>query len=204
MANINLNAIPTLWEDFELVYAVLAIEKEQAQLREMLVNNPLDSASGRLRACLAQKLQDLRARQVQRTPALESLMDDINGDTPEDARLFLPSQYQAIQRQELGLQALAHAEYVLRVGRAEDRLYALALLTRAGATLKQRRNQTAEGFLAVSKMQRQMDSYGRRIRAIAAAYNVHRSALLQLGLPANNVKVKRLRRGHLSGALAIF
>ncbi|KAJ7697400.1 hypothetical protein B0H17DRAFT_1197459 [Mycena rosella] len=120
MANINLNAIPTLWEDFELVYTALAIEKEQAQLREMLVNNPLDSASGRLRARLAQKLQDLRARQVQRTPALESLMDDINGDTPEDARLFLPSQYQAIQHQELGLQALAHAEYVLRVGRADS------------------------------------------------------------------------------------
>ncbi|KAJ7669580.1 hypothetical protein B0H17DRAFT_1183857 [Mycena rosella] len=67
--------------DFELVYAALAIEKEQAQLREMLVNNPLDSASGRLRARLAQKLQDLRARQVQRTAALESLMDDITYNT---------------------------------------------------------------------------------------------------------------------------
>ncbi|KAJ7642824.1 hypothetical protein B0H17DRAFT_1148767 [Mycena rosella] len=198
MSNIMPNA------DFELVHAILVIENKQLRVRKMLVDNAQESVVGLFRARVARDLFNIRAQQLLRAPRMSRLIEAFDVEKPEDARLFLPSQYQSIQQQELRLQTLGHAEYILRAGYAKNQLQSLRVLIRVFKTQKASMHVNAVGGMQLWQFRVTMAKTAKLIRATAEVYERHRSALLTLGLPANNQALQPLRRAHLSGGLPIF
>ncbi|EPS92648.1 hypothetical protein FOMPIDRAFT_1137502, partial [Fomitopsis schrenkii] len=117
--------------------------------------------------------------------------DDDEAGTPEEEPLALPSDFTSVEREELGLSALAVFEHRICMGHAHDLLSAIKLsLNHQGAFLADKKKH-ARGQKDNTRAQTQVRVAAARTRMLAEVFNYNRDRLLILsgsmtidGLPA--------------------
>jgi hypothetical protein len=152
-----------------------------------------------IRQSLYTEIEGLRTRLMQRVPTLEDHMKRIDPDKPEDAPVYLPSEFGVVERRAFKLEALAHLERELREVEA---LAALEELRTAIRTLNwnlKTKQTDIHGIQANTRAAKFLKALSNSIQAAGDRYRCIRSALVALGMPENDPTFQPLHRNEQHG-----
>ncbi|KAJ6624330.1 hypothetical protein B0H10DRAFT_1943231 [Mycena sp. CBHHK59/15] len=185
--------------DAALISTGLLVERDQHHVKRMAAQSVDDDLLRGARNRLHRDVTDLRTRLIQRVPAYEKIMKDIDADKPENEVLFFPSQFSETVRDEMKLAALAQVEYVQREGQAFD---ALSDVRTAIMTFNYNRTikcSEIHGVGANTRAQNYLKLLHNDIIVAANTYTRTREALIALGLPSTDPVLQRLVKTELYG-----
>ncbi|KAJ6601680.1 hypothetical protein B0H10DRAFT_1958314 [Mycena sp. CBHHK59/15] len=185
--------------DAALISTGLLVERDQHHVKRMAAQSVNDDLLRGARNRLHRDVTDLRTRLIQRVPAYEKIMKDIDTDKPENEVLFFPSQFSETVRDEMKLAALAQVEYVQREGQAFD---ALSDVRTAIMTFNYNRTikcSEIHGVGANTCTQNYLKSLHNDIIVSADTYTRTQEALIALGLPSTDPVLQRLVKTELYG-----
>ncbi|KAJ7715352.1 hypothetical protein B0H16DRAFT_1339967 [Mycena metata] len=121
-------------------------------------------------------------------------MTEVDPDKPEDAPLFLPSQFTATQRSILKLEALAQVEYGLREGQAYDALADLRTAIRTFNYNKDVKGASVRGVGRTTRAQKFMKTLSNDIQAAGDSYRRTWVGLVKLGMSPTDNTLRRLEK----------
>ncbi|KAF7291286.1 hypothetical protein MIND_01272500 [Mycena indigotica] len=191
-----------LFEGDSAIIAIgLAIERDQCSVARLVSAKRPDQEDviSNRRNQLTDKLTEFRQVLLERVPALKTLLRDPISEKPEITRLFLPSEFSAIQRDDYDLVALASIEYALREGLAHDTLQEIRNAIRAFNITINFKKTHITGTGANTRAQTHAMVQYNDIRILATGYKVQREALMRLGLPPTDTVLRPLLKKHLKG-----
>ncbi|KAJ6607491.1 hypothetical protein B0H10DRAFT_2227795 [Mycena sp. CBHHK59/15] len=172
--------------DAALISTGLLVERDQHHVKRMAAQSVDDDLLRGARNRLHRDVTDLRTRLIQRVPAYEKIMKDIDADKPENEVLFFPSQFSETVRDEMKLAALAQVDDVRT-----------AIMTfNYNRTIKR---SEIHGVGANTRAQNYLKSLHNDIIVAADTYMRMREALIALGLPSTDPVLQRLVKTELYG-----
>ncbi|KAF7335063.1 hypothetical protein MVEN_02256800 [Mycena venus] len=166
-------------DDLAFIVDALRVDNAREKVRAMVALLADEDTLRSIRQSLYTEIEGLRTRLMQRVPMLEEHMKRIDPDKPEDAPVYLPSEFGVVERRTFKLEALGHLERELREVEA---LAALEELRTAIRTLNWN----------LKTKQTDIHAAGDRYRRI-------RSALVNLGMPENDSTFQPLHRNEQHG-----
>ncbi|KAF7368983.1 hypothetical protein MVEN_00224700 [Mycena venus] len=155
----------------------------------------VDNAREKVRAMVALSADEDTLRSIQ-----QSLYTEIEDpDKPEDAPVYLPSEFGVVERRTFKLEALGHLERELREVEA---LAALEELRTAIRTLNwnlKTKQTDIHGIQANTRAAKFLKALSNSIQAAGDRYRRIRSALVNLGMPENDSTFQPLHRNEQHG-----
>jgi hypothetical protein len=135
-----------------------------------------------------------RERQLLHLPDLQAVINSEPTDNahPKRLRLLLPSDFDAEQREELGLTSLAKMERDLREGQAHDALAAVRRAVHATGMQEEFTVHDVRGQHAKTRADSEIKKLKDDARGCAAQYRAVREALVGLGMSDDDAMFKPL------------
>ncbi|KAJ6550380.1 hypothetical protein DFH09DRAFT_925918, partial [Mycena vulgaris] len=188
--------------DLGLIDEALLAERDWQRshyIRRLKATSPNEDIMRAARKRLFGRITELRTRQIQRVPGFAERMEEVDPDMPEDARLFLPSQFGESERAALKLEALAQVEYTLREGHAYDALMELRTTIRTFNYNLQIKRTDIHGVGANTRAQNFLKTLSNDIQWAGDKYRRARSGLVALGLKPDDETLQPLDPKKLHG-----
>ncbi|KAJ6619149.1 hypothetical protein B0H10DRAFT_2217021 [Mycena sp. CBHHK59/15] len=173
--------------DAVLISTGLLVERDQHHVKHMAAQSVDDDLLRGACNRLHRDVTDLRTRLIQRVPAYEKIMKDIDTDKSENEVLFFPSQFSETVQDEMKLAALVQVEYMQREGQAFNVLSDVwtAIMT--------------FNYNCTIKHSEIHGSLHNNIIVTTDTYTRTRKALIALGLPSTDPVLQRLVKTELYG-----
>jgi hypothetical protein len=182
-----------------LLFFFLTVRRRSYHIKRLKATTSDDDIMRAARKRLFWRITELRTRQIQRVPGFAERMEEVDPDKPEDAQLFLPSQFGQGERVALKLEALAQVEYTLREGHAFDALVELRTAIRTFNYNIQLKRADIHGVGSNTRAQNFLKTLSNDIQWAGDKYRRSRSGLVALGLSPDDKILQPLDPKKLHG-----
>ncbi|KAF8952930.1 hypothetical protein BDZ97DRAFT_1670418 [Flammula alnicola] len=163
-----------------IIYTGIKLQDRQRELKRGGTTVDAEAINTR-RSALATDIKLWRKAQVTVFPQLHDMIVNAEISTePEKEKLFLPSEIDLKEHQELGLEAAAEHEFHLREGQANDSVKAICNAVMHGMVLRDEKRERARGVSQNTRALKQINSVKDKKNFHVSKYRFARSQILKL------------------------